>query len=183
MDAINLTNSSTKNTRRSLDYYPTPPDVTQALLAFLALAPCRVWEPACGDGAMSKVMIDSGHTVFSSDIRETGYGQGGIDFLTAHQACDAIITNPPFAASEEFIRHALTQAETVAMVLKSQYWHAAKRQRLFAELPPAYVLPLTWRPDFMSGERGGSPTMDVLWTVWLKDQVDTHYRLLGRPKR
>jgi hypothetical protein len=51
------------------------------------------------------------------------------------------------------------------MLLKSQYWHAAKRHQLFNTHTPAYILPLTWRPDFMFGERGGAPTMDVLWTV------------------
>ena len=57
---------------------------------------------------------------------------------------------------------------------------AAKRKALFEEHPPAYVLPLTWRPDFMGGERGGAPTMEVHWTVWRRGHVDTKYRLLGR---
>lgn len=180
MEALNLANNSTTNKRRELDYYPTPPDVTHALMRFLSLEQCRVWEPACGDGAMAKVLAEYGHDVFASDIRETGYGQGGVDFMTATHECEAIITNPPFALSEAFIRHSLPQAETVAMVLKSQYWHAAKRKALFEEYPPAYVLPLTWRPDFMGGERGGAPTMEVHWTVWRRGQTDTKYRLLGK---
>lgn len=180
MEALNLANNSTTNKRRDLDFYPTPPDVTHALMRFLNLEKCRIWEPACGDGAMAKVLAEYGHDVFSSDIMETGYGVGGVDFLEAARECDAIITNPPFALSEAFIRHALPQAETVAMILKSQYWHAAKRKALFEEYPPAYVLPLTWRPDFMGGERGGAPTMEVHWTVWMRGQADTKYRLLGR---
>jgi hypothetical protein len=51
---------------------------------------------------------------------------------------------------------------------------------LFKEFPPAYVLPLTWRPDFMGGERGGAPTMEVHWTVWIAGDTDTKYRILGR---
>lgn len=96
MKALNLANGSTENKRRELDFYPTPPDVTHALMRFLDLEQCTIWEPACGDGAM------------------------------------------------------------------------------------AYVLPLTWRPDFMGGERGGTPTMEVHWTVWRRGQTDTKYRLLGR---
>ena len=39
--------------RNKSDYYPTPPEVTQALLNFLNLRPgTKVWEPACGDGHM-----------------------------------------------------------------------------------------------------------------------------------
>lgn len=181
MKAINLTNSSTENKRRDLDFYPTPSNVTTALMDFLKLDPCRIWEPACGDGAMAKVIAKYGHNVYSSDIRESGYGVSGIDFLQVTEKWDAIITNPPFNISEAFIRHALKQARIVAMLLKSQYWHAAKRHILFQENPPAYVLPLTWRPDFMSGERGGAPTMEVCWSVWVAGKTDTRYRLLSKP--
>lgn len=30
---------------------------------------------------------------------------------------------------------------------------------------PSYVLPLTWRPDFLYGAKSGRPTMELLWTV------------------
>lgn len=181
MKALNLANSSTEHKRRDLDFYPTPPEVTHALLKFLHLPESVIWEPACGDGAMSKVLEGYGHKVLSSDLRETGYGEGGVDFLASTKVCDAVITNPPFNVSEQFIRHALTQAKVVAMVLKSQYWHAKKREALFDESPPAFVLPLTWRPDFLGGERGGAPTMEVHWTVWVKGETDTRYRPLSRP--
>jgi hypothetical protein len=180
MQALNLANSSTDNKRRELDYYPTPPDVTHALMRFLNLPACTIWEPACGDGAMARVLAQYGHNVISSDIRHTGFGEGGVDFLASTRACTAVITNPPFNVSGEFISHALTQASVVAMVLKSQYWHARKRSALFTQFPPAWVLPLTWRPDFMGGERGGAPTMEVHWTVWQAGDANTKYRLLAR---
>ena len=63
MEALTLTNSSTDKNRRELDYYPTPPDVTHALMRFLHLHPCRVWEPACGDGAMAEVLKQYGHEI------------------------------------------------------------------------------------------------------------------------
>lgn len=180
-----LATGGDKKKRRELDFYPTPPEVTAALLDFLRIPSSKIWEPACGDGAMSRVLEQYGNQVISTDIRETGYGVGGVDFLKTRkddQGIHAIITNPPFAMSEEFIRHALSHnVEVVAMVLKSQYWHAAKRHKLFEEFPPAYVLAMTWRPDFMGGERGGSPTMECHWTVWIKGCTDTRYRLLTKP--
>ena len=179
MEAMNLTNSSRTEKRRALDFYPTPPDVTHALMQFLKLDPCLIAEPACGDGAMSKVLIEYGHDVMSSDLRDSGYGAPGCDFLTSIGDFDAIITNPPFNISEDFIRHAISQARVVAMVLKSQYWHAKKRVQLFKDCPPAYVLPLSWRPDFQG--KGGSPTMEVHWTVWIEGEEDTKYRVLTRP--
>ena len=183
MEALNLTNSSTKHKRRALDFYPTPPEVTHALMLFIRLNRCVVWEPACGDGAMARVIASYGHKLLASDIRETGVGKGGIDFLQINHPCAAIITNPPFDLSELFIRHALKQTDTVAMLLKSQYWHAAKRKELFREHTPALILPLTWRPDFLNGDRGGSPTMDVIWTVWMPGDTSARYVPLDRPKR
>ena len=34
----------------------------------------NIWECACGDGAMSKVMIENGYEVYSSDLIDRGYG-------------------------------------------------------------------------------------------------------------
>lgn len=181
MKATSLANGATTEKRRELDFYPTPPEVTHALMIFLELSPRKIWEPACGDGAMSRVLELYGHEVISSDLRESGYGEGGVDFTVSQRECEAIITNPPFNVSEEFILHALPQAPVVAMLLKSQYWHAKKRLALFREYPPAYVLPLTWRPDFMNGERGGAPTMEVCWSVWMRGSNETQYWPLERP--
>ncbi|MFA6213407.1 MAG: hypothetical protein WC714_28480 [Candidatus Obscuribacterales bacterium] len=187
MEALTLTNNSTATKRRELDFYPTPPEVTHALMDFLKLEPCTIWEPACGDGAMADVLYEHGHKVIATDIRDTGYSKGVIDFLISDYDCDAIITNPPFNISEEFIRHALTKAPIVAMVLKSQYWHAKKRVELFEQCPPAYVLPLSWRPDFLfdqrkEGDKKAAPTMEVAWTVWIKGDTDTKYRILSKRK-
>ena len=177
---VALTNASNKK-RRELDFYPTPPDATHALMQFLQLCPSiSVYECACGDGAMANVIKTYGHHVIASDLRDTGYGTPNVDFLKSSVKAGAIITNPPFNISEAFILHALTLSPVVAMLMKSQYWHAAKRTALFAEYPPAWVLPLNWRPDFMNGERGGSPTMDVAWTVWIKGNTDTRYRVLSK---
>lgn len=177
-----LANNSLTNKRRELDFYPTPQNVTVALLRFLNLPKSlTVWECACGDGRMAEAIKREGYSVYSSDIAETGYGEGGTDFLSTRRRQDVIMTNPPFALSASFIRHAIPQASIVAMLLKSQYWHAQKRAALFQEHPPAWVLPLTWRPDFMFGERGGAPTMECLWTVWIEGQTDTRCRLLLKP--
>jgi hypothetical protein len=176
MNGAILANRSTAS-RRALDLYPTPPDVTHALMQFLSWTGMTIWEPAAGDGAMAKVLREYGNKVIESDIAT------GQDFLTTEPSehLDAIVTNPPFNLSEQFIKRALSFTPNVAMVFKSQFWHAQKRLELFREHEPAYVLPLTWRPDFGGG---GAPTMEVLWTVWLKDDLgsqSTEYIPLERP--
>src|SRR5690348_9967854 len=68
--------------RKERDFYPTEAWVTEAL--------CRavefdnrglLWEPACGDGRMAKVLGRWHPAVVASDIADYGYGETGIDFL------------------------------------------------------------------------------------------------------
>lgn len=165
--SVMIGGASADHARNEADFYPTPPECTEALLDQCDdLFSGRVWEPACGDGAISKVLLAAGLQVYSSDIRHSGYGDGGVDFLDTQPAhIDGIITNPPFNLAEAFIRHACSIGVPVAMLLKATYWHAASRHALFYETGPAAVLPMLWRPNF-APERGKSPTMDVCWTVW-----------------
>ncbi len=53
LTASRIAGGNTAYSRNKQDLYPTPPEVTYALLDFLAL-PCgtRIWEPACGNGDM-----------------------------------------------------------------------------------------------------------------------------------
>ena len=78
------------------DFYPTPPEATEALLSVEQFTG-GVWEPACGDGAISRVLEARGFTVTSSDLVDRGYGEPRRDFLLfpAYRCIDNIITNPP----------------------------------------------------------------------------------------
>lgn len=154
--------------RKESDLYPTPPDVTDALIDLIApVLPGKavIWEPACGEGDMVNAIEKRGYIVIGTDILE------GRDFLTgeAPVCFDWIITNPPFSSSEAFIRRAIQYKKPFALLLKSQYWHANRRLSLFRECAPDIVAPLTWRPDFLFKEDGrhGKPLMDVMWCVWL----------------
>jgi hypothetical protein len=164
--------------RSETDFYPTPPEVTNTLIRFLDLPESTViWEPACGEGDMVSALQHNGYSVIATDL---SYGQ---DFLTeALPECDWIITNPPFSKATEFITHALELGKPCAFLLKSQFWHAKSRLDLFRKNPPAYVLPLTWRPDFLYGAKSGSPTMECLWTVWIPGDHEIIYYPLEKPK-
>lgn len=170
--------------RSKTDFYPTPKNVTVALLDRLKIPKqYKIWECACGQGHMSKVISSYGYDVFSSDLYNTEYGENGIDFLLNDKKdTDMIITNPPFKLAEEFIRHSIDLQKPFAMLLKSQYWHSAKRRSLFEQFK--HVFPLTWRPDFLFGQKSGSPTMECIWTVWDKKSADfTIYEPLKKPEK
>lgn len=162
--------------RRAMDFYPTPTEVTVALLRFLHIPRGSViWEPAAGDGAMADVLERFGYDVIKTDI------QDGTDFLTAEdRRCDWIITNPPFRGADEFIRRAARTGKPFALLLKCQYWHAARRVPLYRDHTPSFILPLTWRPDF-TGE--GNSLLDMAWNVWMPvTNGDAVYVPLSKPR-
>ena len=188
----NIVGGNPKKERHASDFYPTPPEVTIALMDFLELGKgTAVWDPACGEGDMTAVFAKYGLLALGSDI------QTGVDFTTVlkgrgglEDIADWIITNPPFSLAEEFIERCVEIGRPFALLLKTQFWHAARREELFYKYPPSYILPLTWRPDFLFKEpdRAGKPLMDVCWNVWLGTGelfrlCSTEYRPLSRPTK
>lgn len=81
------------------DFYPTPPNGTYPLL-LVEEFPGPVWEPACGDGAIARILErDGGYPVCSTDLYDRGYGRAGLDFYQFSEppeGCRSIVTNPPF---------------------------------------------------------------------------------------
>src|SRR5215469_6386229 len=138
--------------RRELDFYPTPPEATRALLPLVKHWPNVIWEPCCGDGAISRVLIENDFTVISHDIADHGYGVSGRDFFAnqcSWTGMRTVITNPPFGRAAEFIEHAhKIGIERMALILKINFWSAKKRMALFAQWRPYLIAPLTWRLDF-----------------------------------
>lgn len=53
MDSTKIVGAGDK--RRKNDFYPTPPECTQALIDFLKIPKgATIWECACGDGAIMR---------------------------------------------------------------------------------------------------------------------------------
>ena len=164
--------------RNKTDFYPTPPEVTIALLNYLKLPINTViWERACGEGHMAEIMGQMGYRVIPTDLYDRNYGTADKDYIgSSYIPCDWIITNPPFSLSVQFIERSIYHGRPFASLLKSQYWHSKSRTHLFNRFRPKAVLPLTWRPDFLFGSKKGAPTMECLWTVWdNKPSITTEY--------
>jgi len=155
--------------REEKDYYPTPSWVTEALIPHLRRKPRVVWEPACGENHMANVL--SRHmTCYGTDIAR------GQDFLsyTGADGYDAIITNPPYNLSVDFIEHSLRLMEPemgmVAMLLRTDYDHAKTRARLFRDCPSfAKKVVLTKRITWFEpppGVPGKCPSFNHAWYIW-----------------
>lgn len=154
------------------DFFPTPEWATHALIDNEAFEG-SIWEPACGDGSMARVLKTTGCSVVSSDLYDRGYGEPGIDFLESSRDADNIVTNPPYNAAEGFVRAGLAQSRhKLALLLRLAFLEGANRQRtIFANLPPARVWVFSERITFYpaGAVRQGSGTTAYAWFVWDKD--------------
>ena len=156
------------------DYYATEPKALELLLREEQFSK-KVWECACGEGHLSKVLIAHGHEVFSTDLIDRGYGLGGVDFLTWDIPYDGdIITNPPYRFALEFVKKGLalvTEGHKVAMFLKLQFLEGKARRTLFDETPPRKVYVSSSRLHCaMNGDfdKYSNSAVAYAWFVWEK---------------
>lgn len=167
--------SHSADARAPDDYYATEPKAMELLLAEERFAPV-VWECACGEGHLSRVLEAHGHEVVSTDLVYRGYGrQEAVDFLKAEGGFDGdIITNPPYKYALEFVRKALRIVQPgrkVAMFLKLQFLEGKGGKRFFLENPPKTVYVSSSRlgcaknGDFV---KMPSSAVAYAWFVWEK---------------
>ena len=154
------------------DFFPTPEWATYALIDNERFSG-DIWECACGNGAMSSVLEDTGQPVSSSDLYDRGFGDAGVDFLAPDRRARNIVTNPPYNAAEGFVRSGLIAAENkFALLLRLAFLEGANRQRtIFESTPPSRVWVFSERITFYpaGAVRKGSGTTAYAWFVWDKD--------------
>ena len=157
--------------RQADDFYSTPEWAINALLDKEEFKG-QIWEPASGDGAISKILEARGLSVFSSDLRTEGvYGEGGKDFLKEkREGIDAIITNPPFKLALPFILHGLNQSNKVAIFGRIQLLEGLERhERLWSKNPPKAVYVFSGRCSCLKdGRKVEAGLMCFAWFVWEK---------------
>ncbi len=168
------------------DFYVTPDWVTEALLRSVQLRG-PVWEPCCGDGAISRVLAREGYEVVSSDIADRGFGDPDVDIFACRsmpEGCLSLVTNPPYgdggshrgqsrspSAMLDFVRHTLSLAEgaqgQLALLVRLQ-WIAGKRAAdLLSSGPFAAVVVLTKRIRwFDMGERTTTAQHHHAWILF-----------------
>jgi len=180
----------------ALDFYPTPPWATRALIHH-ALPACvgssaelgRIWEPACGEGHISRVLREYTDWVHATDIFDYGAHQDRVlDFLIPpnppsawnatgdYAAMDWIITNPPFTddLAEKFILRALDIARVgVAMFVRCQFLEGVGRyEAIFRDRPPTLLAFFAERVNLCKGrwDPDGSTATAYCWLIWVEDR-------------
>lgn len=126
----------TKENREQHDYYATDPKAAKLLLELETFN--NILEPSCGEGHLSKVFINAGINVTSSDLINRNFGIQK-NFFDYKKWDGDIVTNPPYKYAMEFIEHSLkiiSEGNKVAMFLKLQFLESKKRKKLFISNPP-----------------------------------------------
>lgn len=169
-------NHSTED-RQNEDYYATEPKALELLLDLISLNN-NVWECACGEGHLARVLESKGYNVKATDLIDRGYGQGGVDFLEISEKFDGdIITNPPYKYAKEFVEKALEVVEDgnkVIMFLKLTFLEGKARKKLFMATPPRKIyvsssrLQCAKNGDFETYGKGVGTAVAYAWYVWEK---------------
>jgi hypothetical protein len=176
--------------REENDFYPTPPDVTRALMAVEGprlrdLG--SVWEPAAGDGAMAREIEAFGLPVITSDLIDRSCPGAEIrnfyDFSIT--MAPAIVTNPPYCevnardGKGRWLTHSLSLgAQYVALFLNWDWPAAAGLAPILAQHPISRVYVCRWKVDF-TGK--GAPPQRNAWFIWDREWVgETALRFLDR---
>lgn len=173
----------------SLDFFPTPLWATRALCEYVIgdgqiLKNYTAWDPACGEGHMSRALAEYFEDVDSSDIFPYGYGKVA-DFLWPHAQAlqksksDWIITNPPFRMAEQFIKKANHRATVgVAMLVRVAFLESVGRYHgIFLHTPPSIIAQFSERVPMFKGrlDAKGSTATAYCWLVWRKDHEPTRF--------
>lgn len=102
-----MSGNNRKDDAATNDYYATEPRAVEVLLDHETFSK-DVWEPACGEGHISKVLFERGYDVLSTDLVYRGFGfKTPVDFLNESftEADDIdIITNPPISMRGNLLR-------------------------------------------------------------------------------
>jgi hypothetical protein len=167
----------------SLDFFPTPPWATRALFEHVLYAKTfkdqHLWDPACGDGAMVRVLFEYSRHALGSDVHNYGEGFRSHDFLLPFVPWegwrpDWIITNPPFRLAEQFVWHGLEIAERgVAVLVRSVFIESIGRYKnLFKTRQPAVMAQFVERVPMVKGrlDKAAVTATSYCWLVWTRRQ-------------
>lgn len=169
--------------REQNDYYATDPKSLEQFLVELDKTDIKlnknIWEPACGEGHISKVLINKGYNVLSTDLIDRGFGKGNVDFLQTKDKLTNtdILTNPPYKFAEEFVYKALDILDTCShcvMYLKIQFLEGKSRYNLFQKYPPKFIFVHSTRQvcalngEFIKDGKQIGSAVCYAWYVWEK---------------
>jgi hypothetical protein len=164
---------------RGMDLYETPAAesfLRDCGLRYLPLPPFKIWEPACGRGAIVRVLRAGGYDTVATDLVDYAspdQDAAGRDFLVEREAPEhvrAIVTNPPFKLAGDFVEHGLRLVPVVAMLLRLAFLESDRRSGILDSGKLRSVLVYRKRLPMMHRDgwegRKANRGMAFAWFVW-----------------
>jgi len=150
----------------SKEFYPTPKWVTRLLLRNYEFQG-SIWETACGDGRISK-LLEEQYEVVSTDLYDCGYGKSGVNFLLQNSMlADNMVTNPPYIIATKWAWKTMEMDfKTSALLCRMSFLESKERFFLFKEYPPKKIILISDRVQINSEKPGGQWTL--AWYIWEK---------------
>ena len=156
--------------RETNDYYATEPKAVELLLEKEKFSKFLL-EPSCGEGHISKVLLEHGYDIKSSDLIDRGFGEVK-DFFEIGKFNGDIITNPPYKVALDFVKHSLEiipDGNKVAMFLKLQFLEGKARKEFYKTNPPKKIYVASGRLNCAKNgefEKYPSSAVAYAWFVW-----------------
>lgn len=168
MKGKNFSTNNSSGKRKKSDFYETPYSLTRLLLEKEKLEG-TILEPACGNGAIVKVLNEFGYEDILCSDKEN-------NFLTRTDKVDTIITNPPFSLAKEFILKCKELSDVFFLLLPLSYLHGKGRyDEIYTDmdyrLQKVYVFtryPLLGEPLREDGKHN-TGMMVYAWFKWNKN--------------
>ena len=128
-----------------LNLYQTPPEVTHALVRSVGL-PKVLWENSCGPGAIVRVLRAAGHEVLATDLQDyksQDQDLANFDFMLQDRlpfpSIEAIVMNPPYNRTNDFVRKSLELCPRVYALLRLQFLEGQRRDDILDQLEAVYI--------------------------------------------
>lgn len=144
--------------------YWTPDWAVENLLPVIPKDVKVIFECACGNKNISKVLEKHGYKVISTDITT------GFDFLTddMDKEYDMILTNPPFNLKTQFLKRCYELEKPFLLLCPITVLESNKRLKMYKENGVTFFMPPK-RVNFISSyeEHKGKKSSAPFFSVWV----------------
>lgn len=156
--------SGNPNESQGIDRCYTPAYAIDPLLPYLKKE-WTIWEPANGQGHISRVLAAHGFNVVMSEIQNDP-AQNFFTYQPPHFDC--IVTNPPYSIKAEWLARCYQLGRPFALLIPLDSLAARSCQK-YAEKYGAEINLLNRRVNFIRPEQGNksdSSPFPVYWHTW-----------------
>ncbi len=132
----------------------------------------EIFEPCCGEGAISNAFKQRGYKVLTADINPACNPDIVADYLESDYGddwTDWVVTNPPFSLAYPMLLKAIREARIgVAFLLRMSFQEPTEERGEWLEANP--VTGRITLPRYSFTGNGKSDMVTTEWMIWLRNK-------------